>query len=285
VLVVSGLWQSKVNGDFYLNIAKTYVYHNGSVWVCSPENPKMIHNVGVLAADTEGGKSPSGIYASGAANNAPYSGWSAEYAPETADCIKLVRGGNTYSIGNTGAGMIIKIGDTRFFIKCEEWLDNWTGTAYYPLVAGDMLIVEGDFIGKLNEGDGYDGAVGHKIRVTKTWISYDGTTFTFSDSEPIPGIPAGPLLTHTDSFFIDVVWAGMADNSAPYGDGVEYAPMEAENYQVIRSDGTVVNIGIPGRGTLLKENNSKYGVKALNGPWCIDGVSITTDDILVVSGL
>ena len=268
-----------------IHIDKTYVVYDGTTFTFSASEPGTepdvqettepevqettvpeadnVYNVGKLASHTNGG-STTGFYATGAANDAPYNEWSIEYKPVSADCIKLTRGGVTTSVGNTGAGTIVKFSATEYYVKCEGWMNG-----NFPLQAGDEVVVEGKFYNEAN--DAY-------IVIEKTTVTFDGTSFL------IGVIQAGSLSNHAEKTTSgDGVYATMAENGALSNIdwSVEYTPVAAENYRVIRG-GVEQNIGMPGRGTLVKVSEDEYYLKTSG--WCLDGFVPTTDDVFIIEG-
>jgi len=282
-----------IEGDFYyenvtLNITKSYVYYDGTAWVCAAAEPvpETIYEVGVLSAHSAGG-SGTGIYATGLENDAPYNDWLAEYAPSSKECIRIIRNGETIYRTNTGAGAIIKLGGTGYYVKFDTWIDSTN----YPLQAGDLIIIEGIFVGTGN----YAEAEGVKIKIDKTYISYDGTSFTFSATEPEEdtSYKVGNLTANSAGFAVDGngfgIYANCTATNATYnGDwSVEYTPAAAENYKLIRN-GVTYNVGMPGQGTIVMISQTSMYLK--QQPWTFSTNAIDNElplqegDILVVEG-
>ena len=282
-----------IEGDFYyenvtLNITKSYVYYDGTAWVCAAAEPvpETIYEVGVLSANSSGG-SATGIYATGLENDAPYSDWAAEYAPSSKECIQIIRNGETIYRENTGAGAIIKLGGTDYYVKFDTWIDSTN----YPLQAGDLIIIEGVFVGTGN----YAEAEGVKIKIDKTYVSYDGTSFTFSATEPEEdtSYKVGNLTANSAGFAVDGngfgIYANCTATNATYnGDwSVEYTPAAAENYKLIRN-GVTYNVGMPGQGTIVMISQTSMYLKQQSWTFSTNAIDnelpLQAGDILVVEG-
>ena len=124
------------------------------------------------------GEGTQGVYFCTWTNDAPYNtDWSLEYSPVSANVVKLVRDGDVYEIGSTFAGMLTKFGNTEYCLKVDKWIVE----DLFPFVEGDVLIVEGDFVGI---GD----AKGYTIHMNKVYMQLhqDGVTkFTTEAPEGI----------------------------------------------------------------------------------------------------
>ncbi len=270
-----------IEGDFYygaenvfLNITKSYIYYDDDAWVCSADDPNMIHQVGTLSSHPSGGIATA-FYALGAENGAPYA-WAAEYAPTSADCVKLIRNGVTYATAPVGAGTVVKFDTNGYFVKFESWMNG-----NYPLQAGDMIIIEGIFVGTSN----YAEAEGVKIEIDKTYVVYDGSRFTFSAEDP--------RIIHVGAMHPQggADWTGneginftVDANNAPYNAdwSVEYVPTSNANIKLIRN-GQTLNIANTGAGTIVKLSESNCYLKLEQ--WMIGDIyPITEGDVLVVEG-
>ena len=88
-----------------------------------------------------------GIYFAMDANDAPCSGWSYEYTQTSVDNIKLIRDGETKSIGIVDRPLIVKYGETDYYLKLEGWNVGEYGLngQSNPITTDDILIIEGDF--------------------------------------------------------------------------------------------------------------------------------------------
>ncbi len=132
------------------------------------------------------------------ANTAPYNAdWSVEYVPASAENIKLIRGGETKNIANTGAGTIVKLSESKCYLKLEQWMIG----DVYPISEGDVLVVEGEF--KQKNGD-------YAMVIDKTYIvigsvANDEVTFTTHYEDTAFG--AVVLPTSTDTLNIGM-WNG-----------------------------------------------------------------------------
>ena len=275
-----------VEGDFYqsgtkttLNVSKTYVLLNadGSA-TFSTEMPTLTTVIdGGLMQTHSNGMSGNGIYFTMAENDAPYNtDWTLEYTQTSADNIKLIRDGETISIGIVGRPLIIKYGASDYYLKLEGWNigDYGVNGQSKAITTDDIIIVEGSF-----EYASEDVI----LNITKSYVYYNGTAWVCSDSAP-SYIDAGPLGNHSNGINgTDGIYATMTANSAPYDSwSIEYAPVSADCYYVIRND-EQINIGKPGRGTLVKYSDTEYYLKLTQ--WCTDNFAFTTDDIFVIEGL
>ena len=276
-----------IEGDFYqastdttLRIEKTYVLLNadGSASFSDTEPvPEVVYNVGNLSAHASGGDG-NGFYATGAENGAPYD-WAAEYAPTSKECIQIIRNGQTIYRNNTGAGAIIKFGASEYYVKFDTWIDSTN----YPLQAGDMIIIEGTFVGTSN----YAEAEGVKIKIDKTYVTYDGTSFTFiTDADKY--INAGAMSTYDVKNWFDTnynaLYFVLDSNIAPGNTdwSVRYMPLAASNVKLIRN-GETVNIGNTGAETIVKIEDGLYAL-ALDNWWWSSYAPIQDGDQLIIEG-
>lgn len=101
--------------------------------------------------DAWGNVDTQGIYFNAWANDGPYNtDWTVEYTPISNDVIKLVRDGEVYEIGVMMAGTLVKFGSTEYYLKADKWMIH----ELFPFVEGDVVIVEGDFVG-MGAAEGY----------------------------------------------------------------------------------------------------------------------------------
>ena len=101
--------------------------------------------------DAWGNVDTQGIYFNAWTNDAPYnSDWTVEYTPTSSDVIKLVRDGEVYEIGIMMAGTLVKYSGTEYYLKADKWMIH----ELFPFVEGDVVIVEGDFVG-MGAAEGY----------------------------------------------------------------------------------------------------------------------------------
>ena len=277
-----------------ITIQKTTITYNtdGTLTFASdtaePEEPEVPQpaNHGPMAAHgTNGWTATGGLYFTMAKNDVPYDGWNTRYTPVAASCVKLIRGGTTYDVGHTARETITKYSDTEYYYEF------WTLDTYKPVVASDVLIVEGDFVNK---------ASGATLSIAKTTITFnaDGTaTFQSEVTEPEkpeePEIPEqekdGLVLKAWDEKAWNAnsnggFWFTMDANDIPADDTwvLEYTPVSEEVLKLVRG-GETVNIAIPGRGTLVKASEAEYYLKL---DWNIGDYSktITVGDQIIVEG-
>ena len=172
VIIVEGNF---VYENVTLNVTKSYVYYNGSAWVCSAEAPVQKNIVDVVELGSHSnGWTTGGFYFTAAANDAPLNtDWSLRYKPLSADAIKCISGDTTTNVGNTGAETIVKYSETGYYVE------GWAIGGSANLVAGNTFVIEGQF---------YNAANDVYINVEKTYITLNaGGTITvvnkFVDNE------------------------------------------------------------------------------------------------------
>lgn len=281
-LIVEGKFKNADNGVIF-NISRSIITvgEDYSLTFTTEEPVDSTIQAGPMQSHPNGWNTANnkGMYFSLASNEVPYSDdWTTVYYPTATGNIQLVRDGQTVDLAQTDREYIVKFGDTDYYLKLEKW----TIGDYFPLVPGDLLIVEGDFINALS---------GVTFNISKSYITIgEGYTLNFSEQAPEEDdgpIEAGALSSHPKGFNTDSkdgLYATMAANAAPYdGWKIEYTPVEAASYKLVR-DGVTYNIGIPGRGTLVKYSDTEYYLKF---GWCVGDYAntITIGDTLIVEGL
>ncbi len=114
-----------------------------------------------------------GVYFNAKSNDAPYSEGTdyVYYRPMEESCIILVRDGESYELGNVFFDFLLKQDRTAYYLRLEEWMIS----DYFPIVNGDMIIIEGDFF---NEGNG------HTIHINKSYLTFAGDMVKFSQTDP-----------------------------------------------------------------------------------------------------
>ena len=264
-LVVEGAF-SNANNGYTMNITKTYVLVDGETLVYSETEPVFETEFALTGlTNHSNGWSADGIYISHDAHGATVgTDWSVRYRPVSADVIKLVRDGETFNIGQPAGDTLVVYGNTNLYFETKAWT---TQGGKLPFVDGDLIIIEGKFKHE---------ASGSILAVEKTEIYVSNGSLIFNP------ILAGTLRNHANGVSGEGVYATMAENAAPYdGWNIEYTPVTAGSYYVIRN-GEQIDIGIPGRGTLVKYNATDYFLKI--NAWCTNNFAYTTDDIIVVDG-
>ncbi len=280
ILVIEGSFINFAN-NVALEIDKSYVvFENGQATIVESLTPEI--NAGYMQDHPNGWNTNNneGLYFRLSENDIPYDGWNVEYEPASAASIKLVRDGQTYNIGQPGKGTIVKYNNTDYYLK----LVPWTIGDYAPILPGDELIVEGKFKNAVS---------GVVFNIHKTYITVgEGYLLTFSETAPEeePGedksIVIGGIKPHENGFntsSMDGLYFSADANTAPYeGWSIEYTPVAAANYKLVRGDETY-EIGIPGRGTLVKFSNTAYYLKF---GWCVGNYAntITVGDKLIMEG-
>ena len=162
VMIVEGKFKNASNGSV-LNITKTYILFNENGTVSVYENSPMSIEAGVMSAYSVQNwfnSNYTALYFVLDSNIAPSNtDWSVRYKPKAADNVKLIRNGQTITIGNTGAETIVKVDDTLYALA----LDSWWWSANAPIQEGDVLVIEGEF---------YNASNGYTLNIDKTYITF-----------------------------------------------------------------------------------------------------------------
>ena len=240
-----------------------------------PAPEPTVVNAGAMQADSRG-KSSEGLYFKLSANAAPFNpDWTESYTPASADCIKLIRDGRTYSIGNIAAGTIIKYSETEYYLKTEKWMMS----DFYPIRDGDILLVEGNFLDAKGET---------ALSFSSNYISMEYGSATFSETYPdgsaFNKVETGMMGEDSWKDVTNGVSFTLADNQAPGNPdwSLMYTPATESCIQLVR-DGVTYNVAIPGRGTIVKFDDNRYYIKADN--WAMgEYAPLREDDVLIVSG-
>ena len=277
-LIIEGRFAHTGDGTV-MQIQKSYIYYNGSTVEFSTTEPVLPSTVegGVMQTHVNG-MSNNGIYFSMDANDATYnSDWSVEYAQTSVDNIKLIRNGETVSIGIVGRPLFVKTSETQYYLKLEGWTIGEYGlNSTNPITTDDVLIVEGSF---------YHESSKVTLNITKSYVYYDGSAWVCSDTEPVlpVTIDAGMMSAHSTTGWKSSADAygnllfDMEDNDAPTG---YYRPTAEGNVKLIR-DGVTYTVGHSLRDTISKENNDQYVFEF----WTIaDHRPMLANDILIVEG-
>ena len=124
ILVIGG--QFEAPDGTILNLATSYITVGAETATFSPEAPSTPSEPGksydVTISSSTGNIAPtkSGIYFEAPANDASYeTDWTLAYNPVSADCVKVIRGGQEIVIGNAERGTIVKYGEGNYFLKTE----------------------------------------------------------------------------------------------------------------------------------------------------------------------
>ncbi len=177
MLVVKGDFYNKESNailrvpETYVSVVTAYVSGTNGQVIVRTEDPLKVE-VGQLSykeySDGTAWHSNGIHFAVEKANAATAnSNWSVEYKPSDETCIKLIRDGVTYNVGNTNAGTLIKIDETDYYLKLDAngYTIGGTSAGYMPLVEGDVLVLEGQFIGNA-------AAQGYSMVVDRTYITF-----------------------------------------------------------------------------------------------------------------
>ncbi len=285
VLIVEGEFKNADNGVTF-NISRTVITvgENYELTFTDEENVDGTIQAGVMSSHPNGWNTQNnkGMYFTLASNEVPYSDqWDVFYYPTTAENIKLIRDGETVNIAQTDREFIVKFEDTGYYLKLEKW----TIGDYFPLVSGDVLMVEGNFTNQVS---------GVTFNISKTYITI-GDNYSLSFSETAPeqkpegdgSVAVNGFKPHSTNGFntgsMDGLYCVADANTAPFdGWTIEYTPVEASGYRLVRGDETF-DIGIPGRGTLVKFSENEYYLKF---GWCVGDYAntVTVGDQLIVEG-
>ena len=275
ILIVEGKFTNAATGTV-INISKTYVAMNEGLAAFSTEYPTEMPSfnaiqAGTMSSHSNGWKPSDGIYFTMAPNEVPYNiDCTVRYNPTDAGNIKLIRGGVTYDVANRDAETLVKYSEDGYY------MEFWPMSKYLPIVDGDVLVVEGNF---MNPGSGVF------FCIEKTYITVENGQLVYS-SEASFVIEAGTAASHPNgwnSSSNDGLYFTLSSNEVPFnGWSLEYTPTSAANLKLTR-DGQTYNIGIPGRGTIVKFNDTGYYLKL--AAWTIgDYFPIVPGDVLTLEG-
>lgn len=131
------------------------------------------HENGWMQVDFSGNEDSQGVYFNSFANDAPYAeDWSLRYTPTENASVILVRDGEQIDITQPGAEMIVKYGNTSYYLAMDKWL---LGDDVFPVTNGDMIILEGDFMDPTGEWT---------IRFLPQYIVFDNDMAKFYTEDP-----------------------------------------------------------------------------------------------------
>ena len=279
IITIGGKFTS-ADGKTILNMDTSYISvgtntADFSTTMPEPAPEPTVVNAGAMQADSRG-KSSEGLYFKLSANAAPFNpDWTESYTPASADCIKLIRDGKTYSIGNVAAGTIIKYSETEYYLKTEKWMMS----DFYPIRDGDILLVEGNFLDAKGET---------ALSFSSNYISMEYGSATFSETYPdgsaFNKVETGMMGEDSWKDVTNGVSFTLADNQVPGNPdwSLMYTPATESCIQLVR-DGVTYNVAIPGRGTIVKFDDNRYYIKADN--WAMgEYAPLREDDVLIVSG-
>ena len=267
-LIVEGAFANADNG-YTMVISKTYVLADGESLVYSETEPDLAIKGGMMQAYSENkwnstsASAPGNLWFALDANDAP----TGYYRPTDAANVKLIRNGETYAVGHNARDTIAKESTGRYIFEF------WTIADYKPMVAGDILIVEGDF---------YQASTDTTLNISKTYVllNADGSA-SYSDTEPPKStvINAG-LMIKLDNYgwTENNLYFQMAANDAP--DNAGYQPTDAACIKVIRN-GETINDAMVGQDVIYKANDTFYEVRF----WTfVNTKPLQAGDIIVFEG-
>ena len=278
--ILEGLFVQRNGEKVAINVAKTYIYKDsdsGEVGIAG-KLPTTV-NAGLMQTH-EIGMNGNGIYFRTAANDAPSNDdWSLEYKQTSVDNIKLVRGGETISIGIVDRPLLIKLNECDYYLK----LENWTIGAYgldstNPITTEDMLIIEGDF---------FYAAENATLNITKSYVYYDGGKWVCSAEAPVvvdvvnlESNPANGWNSTSDE--PGGMYFTAAENTAPYNAdwSLRYTPTGVDAIKLIR-DGVETSIANTGAETIVKYGETEYYIAF----WPFNNAKpMLAGDILIIEG-
>ena len=270
VVTVSGLFYKD---NTYINIAETVITYSGDAFTFSTD---MSAEAKPMSSHTNGGGN-TGFYFTMEDNGAAYdTNWSVEYAPTSADNVKLTRGGETVSVGNTGAGTVVKSSATDYYFKTEGWMNS----TYFPLQDGDVLTISGAFVGNTFKRV--------TVNIKETKVTYSGGAFTFSTPTVYQ---AGPMYTHENGVNLNEYegngfgfYFRTDANDAAYASdwSKEYGATSVDNIKLTRS-GVTTSVAVVGQGTIVRLNEVDHYMKFV--PWTTSGVlPVQEGDVFTISG-
>lgn len=240
-----------------------------------PDEEPVILQAGAMQKHMKGKNGDTGIYFKMDLNDVPVdTSWATEFRPTSKSAIQLIRGGETYDIGRTAAGMIVKFSDTDYYLKLEEYLLR----EYFPVRNGDILKIEGIF---------RNAAVDTMFQIDTSYIQISEGLVFFSTEYPTGGGVSvkyvGNPTSHPNGKTADGIYFKLDKNSVPYNDWtVEYNPASESSVQLIRN-GNTYNIGNKAAGTIVKYNDTDYYLKLEK--WIIkDFYPIRDGDVVVLNG-
>ena len=190
ILVVEGNFTDGTN-TVHIDKSVIIIDENRTNVTFATEVPTTIPS-GTLSSHANGMNYGDGIYFTMAETTAPSNeDWSALYLPVNAACVQVIRNGETFNVGNTAAGTIVKVSNDMYYLKTQAWMNSKA-----PIVPGDIVVLQGQFV--QDKGNAV-------IKVEKTYISvnWDGT-LTYSTEQP--EAPVKPF-SDTQSYTIGA-WAG-----------------------------------------------------------------------------
>ena len=119
------------------------------------------------------GNGSHGVFFSLKTNDAPFEieGTPAYYDAVDYDVVKLYRDGEVYEIGTPNRDNLSKVDKNGYYLRLEEWIIE----EYFPIVNGDVILVEGDFV---NADSGYT------LHFEPVYMIFNGDMVKFSYTAP-----------------------------------------------------------------------------------------------------
>ena len=196
ILVIEGKFTS-VDGKTILNMGTSYILvgESSAAFADTQDNlPTTVAGGEIrfeLDENEQGFKNGS-FYFTMAPNNLPLNEndpWANRFKPTEAACITIIRDGKEIPIGNTGAGTLIKMSDTKYYLALDKWAygNNMPKT-------GDILVIKGKFAN--DEGWG--------ITMDESYIAIQWD----ASLEVSKQQPEAPEKEFTDQTCTISVWAG-----------------------------------------------------------------------------
>ena len=276
------LWPMQV-GDV-ITISGGFIY-NGTV-INMPETTATIYEKTVLfSSDTVVemnnivNSSETGTYFNTEADNgAPYNtSWSIDYVPLTSESIKRIRNGVTENVAVIGARTIIKQGATNYY------LETGTSNGSFDIAEGDILVINGLFKGRINDGGTENDTCVLKFNEVCFYVGSN------NDLSIMTEVDGGAMSSHSDGYgysngSLNGFHFNMPTNGAPYNSNwsISYKPMSADNVKLTRN-GVTTSIGQTTMGTITKfgETGYYFGMESekLGDLW-----PMQVGDVITISG-
>ena len=193
------------------------------------------------------------------------------YKAVSESVIKIIRGDQEYDAAVQGRGEVLKSDGSSAYLDLGGLENEWYLSPY--VVAGDILVVEGDFTDGTNT-----------VHIDKSVIIIDEnrTNVTFATSLPSPAIQAGHMTEGQGSINANsCLFFTVTGSAIPAG---SYKAVSESVIKIIRG-GQEYNAAVQGRGEVLKSTNdgTYLDLGGLNNEWFLSPY-VVAGDILVVEG-
>ena len=257
-LIIEGRFYHPATGSV-MYISKTYIYNNNGTLEFSTTEPTLpvSYDAGVLQSSVHGAGGGGIYFTTAETNDAPWGDWNTYYDTANEDCLKLVRNGQTVSVGLTGRNTICKFGANDYYLRLEEH----TIGSYAPFTTDDMFIVEGAYTHKNSKTT---------LNIAKTYIYHDGSNWVFSDTEPVYEPETESPFTFDKGVFSADIFNNRNNGLSVSVENKQLKlqrPAGADNWLWLKQDmkaGTVITMDVTFSGEGM--NIFGYGSKASGDP-------------------